>query len=453
MSSLELRAAFGLALIFALRMAGLFLILPVFSLFARDLPEATPLLVGLAISIYGLTQAFLQIPFGILSDLLGRKKVITFGLSLFALGSIVAALAENIWTIIAGRALQGSGAVAAAIMALLADLTREEHRTKAMAIVGASIGLAFAFSMVAGPPLAHLLELSGLFWLIAVLALLGVLVLWLIIPTPRRYRHHCDTEPQLRRLGEVLRNRELLRLDFGIFALHSLLTANFVILPLVLRDLLGVPMLQHSFFYLTTMAASLFLMVPLVIVAEKRGYLKAVFLLAILLVGGSQPLWFFGHGHVWLFSLAMLLFFTGFNVLEALLPSLVSKMAPVDLKGTAMGVYSSSQFFGAFCGGTLGGWLHGAYGLSSVWLASAVLTLLWFLLALFMRRPPRTRTLLISLAGFSGERIGELSGRLSRLEGVLEVVVVPEEKTAYLKINPDRVDFDRLEELLDEEEQ
>lgn len=445
-SPLELRAILGLALIFGLRLAGLFLILPVFSLLARDLPGATPFLVGLAISSYGFTQALLQIPFGLLSDLVGRKRVIAAGLLLFATGSVVAALAGSIWGVILGRALQGSGAIAAAVMALLADLTREEHRTRAMATVGATIGLAFALSIVAGPPLGHLLGLRGLFWLIAGLALLALLVLLFVVPTPRQIRHHLDAEPEPGRLLEVLRHRELLRLDFGIFALHLLLTANFVVLPIVLREELAVPVSWHSLLYLAAMGGSLLFMVPLVVLAEKRGLMKPVFLLGVFLIFSSQLGWFFGHGHLWSFCLALFLFFAGFNLLEALLPSLVSKTAPVALKGTAMGIYTSCQFLGAFAGGTLGGYLLGL-DLPLVWLAGSGLALLWLLLALTMAPPRRAKTFLLSLEGVAPE---ELALELRSLKGILEVVVVPEEGAAYLKIDPERFDLERLEQLLEE---
>ncbi|HHH39361.1 MAG TPA: MFS transporter, partial [Sedimenticola sp.] len=269
MTATERRAATGLALIFALRMLGLFMILPVFALLAADLEGATPQLVGLAIGAYGFTQAILQIPFGLLSDRIGRKKVIAAGLLLFAAGSVVAAEAQDIWQVILGRALQGSGAVAAAIMALAADLTREEHRTKAMAMIGMSIGLAFAVSMVAGPVVGHWLGLSGLFWTTAGLAFLGLVVLFTLVPNPAVIRFHRDAEVQPSRFSSVLRNPDLLRLDFGILSLHAILTATFVAVPLALREYAAIPTFKHSYIYLPVMAASVLFMVPLVIIAER----------------------------------------------------------------------------------------------------------------------------------------------------------------------------------------
>jgi MFS family permease len=383
----ERRAALSLAGIFSLRMLGMFMILPVFALYADRIDGATPVLMGLAIGIYGMTQALLQIPFGLLSDRWGRKPVIAAGLLLFALGSVVAALSDSIYGVIAGRALQGSGAIAAAVMALAADLTREEQRTKAMAIIGISIGMSFSLALVAGPVLDHWLGLAGIFWLTAVLACLGIAVLYLVVPQPAISRLHRDAEPVPAQFLSVLRDGQLLRLDFGILSLHMILTASFTVLPLILRDTLELPSGRHWHVYLPVLVLSVVAMVPFIILAERRRRMKQVFLGAILVVALAQ----FGLAvwHASLFSVALLLFlfYVGFNLLEATLPSLISKMAPPDSKGTAMGFYSSSQFFGAFLGGVLGGWLQGRAGLAGVLVFCGGAALVWLVVAASMRSP------------------------------------------------------------------
>lgn len=384
MNPLERRSAYGLAGIYGFRMLGLFLILPVFALYAEGLEYATPVLVGLAIGIYGLTQATLQIPFGLLSDRIGRKPVIVAGLLLFALGSVIAATADDIWLIILGRAIQGSGAIAAAIMALLADLTRESQRTKAMAMVGITIGMSFSIALVFGPMLHHWMGMSGIFWLTAALAVLGILILLLLVPAPAHSSVHSDAEPVPAMFRRVLSNVDLLRLDLGIFTLHLVLTSLFLSLPLALRDV-GCPIQQHSYLYFVVMLIAMILMVPLIIVAEKRGRMKTVFLAAIGLLVLTQFGFYFSLHSFWGMAICLALFFIAFNVLEATLPSLVSKTSPAAAKGTAMGVYTSSQFAGAFCGGLIGGWIHAAFGLSAVYLMGALACVIWLLFASSMR--------------------------------------------------------------------
>mgnify|MGYP006285027535 FL=1 len=447
MTGAERRATLGLAGVYGLRMLGLFLILPVFALFAEGLPGATPLLTGLAIGIYGLTQAALQIPFGLLSDRIGRKPVIFGGLLLFALGSVIAAMAEDVWWIIIGRAIQGSGAIAAAVMALAADLTREEQRTKAMATIGITIGASFMLAMLAGPVLGRLVGISGIFWLTAVLALLGIAVVGLIVPTPVRSTVHRDAEPVPAMFRRVLRDPELLRLDLGIFALHLVLTALFLAVPVVLRDL-GLAPVQHSTLYLPVMLASILIMVPFVILAERRGLMKPVFLGAVTALALAQLALGLTTDSFWGFVAALLLFFIAFNLLEATLPSLVSKVAPVEAKGTAMGVYSTSQFAGAFVGGLLGGWVHQHYGLAAVFTAGAAVTAVWLLLAGGMRRPGRYASQLVHVGELGREGAGDLVARLRAVPGVIEAVVVADEGVAYLKLDREHLDQGALDEIV-----
>ncbi|MCG6863746.1 MAG: MFS transporter [Chromatiaceae bacterium] len=444
MTGSEQRAAAGLAGIYALRMLGLFLILPVFAVQAQSLVGATPLLIGLAIGAYGLTQALLQIPFGLLSDRIGRKPVIFAGLALFALGSVVAAMSDSIHGVILGRVLQGSGAIAAAVMALTADLTREEVRTRAMAGIGVSIGLSFAVALVMGPALSHWIGLDGIFWFTAALALGGILILALVVPNPDHTSVHRDAEPVVAQLGGVLRNPELLRLDFGIFCLHLTMTSLFLVVPLALRDH-GLPVGHHWWIYLPVLSLSVALMVPFIIQAESRGRMRPVFLGAVLtLAGAMMGLHFFAAG-IAVIALWLVLFFTAVNLLEASLPSLISKLAPAVAKGTAMGVYSTSQFFGAFCGGTLGGWVHEVWGESGVFLFAAAVALVWFAVAWPMGNPGRLGNLVIRTGAVAD--VSALRQGLLAVPGVEDAEVVIEEGLAYLKVDNARLDSARLQEL------
>ncbi len=448
MTSAELRASLSLAGIYMLRMLGLFMILPVFSIYARHLEGSTPALIGLAISAYGLTQALLGIPYGLWSDHVGRKKVIAFGLLIFAIGSIVAAQADSIWGVILGRSIQGAGAVASVVMALAADLTREEHRTKAMALIGISIGISFAVSMVAGPVLEGLIGVKGIFWIISGLALAGIAVLYLIVPNPVISRFHRDAEAQPDQFGKVLKNPELLRLDFGIFSLHAILTATFVVIPLVLRDTVELETASHWKVYLPVFLLSMFAMVPFVIMAEKKRKMKPVFVAFIIIVAGADIGLLFGAYNVYAIGFLLFLFFTGFNLLEATLPSMISKVAPSELKGTAMGVYSAAQFLGAFFGGVSGGAIYGAFGKPDVFAFCAILALVWALVALRMNPPRHLSSLLINFGNLSHQEAIELSAKLRQVSGVVEAVVLADDGVAYLKVEKEHLDKSALEALL-----
>ncbi|SFT58457.1 MFS transporter [Halomonas saccharevitans] len=443
----ERRAITGLAGLYATRMLGLFMVLPVLALYADDLAGATPLLVGLALGIYGLTQAVLQIPFGLLSDRLGRKPVIAVGLLLFMLGSLVAAQADSIGVVILGRCLQGSGAVAAAIMALLADQTREEVRTAAMATIGLSIGVAFAVAMVLGPWIAADYGLSGVFWFTAALGLLGMAVLWkLVPPAPRRVRHR-DVGMDREQLRSILARSDLWRMDLSIFALHLVLMAIFVAVPFRLVEA-GIAVEQHGLTYLGVMLLAFVAMVPLVIVAEKQRRMKAMCLSAItgitLSLFGLAGL---GEG-IWALFGWLLLFFIAFNLLEATLPSMLSKLAPAGAKGTAMGVYSTSQFLGAFLGGVLGGWLAQQWGLSAVFIGCGLLGLAWLAAMAGMTPPRHLSSEVVALDdNEQDDALETLMARFADVAGVEDVLVVPEERLAYLKVDRQRLDEQALARL------
>ena len=384
-SKVELGAAFSLGGIFSLRMLGLFMILPVFSLYASHLKGNTPLLTGVAIGAYGLTQVFLQVPFGMLSDRVGRKPIIIFGLLIFAGGSVVAALSTSIYGVIAGRALQGAGAIAAVLMALLADLTRVEQRTKAMAILGMSIGSAFILALLLGPILNAWIGVPGIFWLTAGLALSGIIITVFIVPNPVESHFHSIAEPVPAMFGSVIRDSQLLRLDFGIFTLHMLITSSFTVLPLVLRDTVAFDPARHWQLYLPVLLLSVAAMVPFIILAEKKGLMKEVFMGAIVLLSLSELGLTLFHQKLLIIAIFLFFFFTAFNLLEATLPSLVSRMTTPETKGTALGVYSSSQFMGAFIGGGVGGWMLGAFGPTGVFAFCAIMALLWSIVAAGMK--------------------------------------------------------------------
>jgi len=386
MSPAELRAAISLSSIFGLRLLGMFVILPVFAIYAEGLPGGSDLtLVGIAIGIYGFTQACLQIPFGWWSDRYGRKPVIYVGLAIFAAGSFIAALGINIWVVILGRMLQGAGAVSAAVMAMTADLTRDEHRTKAMAMIGSTIGAAFAASLVLSPWLNRVIGVPGIFAMTGVLVLLAIVVMYAVVPdVPERPRRAGGNGAAL--FLAVLRDPQLARLNYGVFALHAVLMALFIAVPLDLRAA-GLPVDHHWQVYLPVMAASFLLMLPAVLGSGSAQRTRAVLVgsIAVLLLDQLAMPWF--SGGVWPIALLLVVYFTPFNVLEAILPAQVSRLAAGESRGMAIGVFASLQFFGAFCGAAAGGYLYERWATSGVVIFNVVLLVIWLMLAAGTRAP------------------------------------------------------------------
>jgi len=371
-------------------MLGLFLILPVFAVHAMHLKGGGDhTLVGIALGAYGLTQGVLQIPYGMASDRYGRKRIIILGLVLFALGSFIAAIGDDIYVIIAGRAIQGAGAISAPVMAFLADLTREQHRTKAMALVGSSIGLMFALSLVGSPILYRHIGMGGIFVLTGVLALLAIWVVVSVVPEEALVKIEAEEHVEPARLGDVLRNPDLLRLNFGIFSLHVVQMAIFVVVPLALVSAGGLSVDQHWKVYLPVVLTSFLLMLPPIFYAEKKDAIKPVFLASIALMVLVQLGFVFALQNFTALVILLLGFFVAFNILEASLPSLVSRTAPGRAKGTALGVYNTTQSLGLFVGGAAGGWLMQHQGQVPVFVFGTALVALWGISAAGMRVPRR----------------------------------------------------------------
>ncbi|CAM3696307.1 MFS transporter [Rheinheimera salexigens] len=446
LNSLEKRAAVALALVFSSRMLGLFMLLPVFALYGSELAGFSPLWIGLAIGAYGLTQAILQIPLGWLSDRIGRHKVMLGGLMLFAAGSVVAALADSVYMVTFGRVLQGGGAIAGAVLALAADLTREEQRPKVMAIIGVSIGLSFAVAMIIGPLVARMAGLSGVFWFTAILALVAMALVWFVVPVSVQKAPMAETLALPQSLKAMLKHRQLVQLDIGVMLLHLMLTAIFVALPQLLTNT-GLDSIKHWQFYLPILAGSFVLMVPMLIVAMRKSQEKGFFLFAIGLLVSAMLTVLLLANFVGLI-IGMLLFFIGFNFLEASLPALVSRIAPAGQRGSAMGIYSSGQFFGAFLGGVIGGAVVQQFGNQALFMVLAVIGLLWLLVASTLIIPERAQRLSLAVAVETELAAQQLAAQLSALTGVQEVTLLLAEQRCYLKVSSAQFDTAQAEAII-----
>lgn len=394
MNPSELRASLALSSIFALRMLGLFLILPIFSLHAKGLPDGdNATLVGLTMGIYGMVQAFFHIPLGLLSDRYGRRVIVAFGLSLFIIGALIAASHDDLWWIMFGRAIQGAGAISAAISAWVADLTREEVRTRAMALIGGSIAISFALSVVIATPLYHALGMPGIFWMMAILGCISLWVALQFVPTasmpvlsaPNGVRGH------LNQLKKVFQNPELVRLNIGVLILHTSQVALFLVIPRLL-DEVGLPIADHWLVYLSVLVASLIIMMPMMMQAERKNRLALLVKVSIGLMCCAQ-LYFavvlIGQwSSILNLCVGLLIFFIGFNLLEALQPSLVSRYAGEN-RGAGLGIYNTTMSIGLFLGGILGGWLYGSWGPNSIFYVDIGLLMGWLIIALGMTELPK----------------------------------------------------------------
>jgi MFS family permease len=418
-------------------MSGLFMITPVFVLYAEHLRGATPSLVGIAIGIYGLTQALFQIPFGMISDRIGRKTVIGAGLIIFVAGSVLAAVGQDIYWVTLGRALQGVGAVGSATLALAADLTREEHRTKVMAIIGITIGLAFPIAFVAGPAISAHFGTPSVFWLAALLGLAAVAVLLLWVPSPVRSTFHRECEVNPAQFRGILLESNLLRLDFGVLALHMIMTATFVVMPLALRDAAGLELARHWHVYLPVLALSVVAMAPMLRLSSgSANRARVVFSASVFALCAAELGLRYGHARLPALGVSLFVFFTAFNFLEASLPTLISRVAPADRRGTAMGVYSTSQFLGIFMGGAAGGWLLGHYGMEAVFVFAAAVAAIWGVVAVGMAMPRHLVSRMHNVGPISRADATALAARYCALPGVAEAVIIAEDGIAYLKVDP-----------------
>ncbi|WP_201596030.1 MFS transporter [Psychrobacter vallis] len=444
MNSVEKRAILGVGGIFALRMIGLFMIVPVFSVYGDNYAHATPFLIGLAVGIYGLGQAIFQIPMSLAADKFPRKPIIFLGLILFAVGGIIAANATDIYEVIIGRALAGSGAVSAVLMALLADVTREEMRTKAMATMGLTIATSIMLAFAFGPLLVGSLGISGLFWLTAGFAVLAM-VLLLVVPTPLRVlKHNLDNKSIGEQLATVLKIGDLNRLHIGIFALHLTMTAIFVILPHQLNEVMGLSVRQQGLVYLPLLFIGFAVAIPFIIIAEKKRKMRQVFLGAIALMTASLVILALGSQVGVGIIFGLLLYFMGFNLLEATIPSWISKRAPVANKATAMGLNSSSQFFGAFVGGAMGGLLLSqpnvlAWGILAFIMGAALL------LIIPIAQPPYLSSTTVTIP--KNINIQDWSRQMLAVDGVDELVVMAKEQVAYLKLDKTQLTEDSRQQL------
>ncbi len=445
LNSLEKRTAVSLASVFAIRMLGLFMLMPIMAIYGQSLEGVSPLWIGLAIGAYGLTQAIFQIPMGWLSDRYGRKKIIVIGLLIFALGSVIAGMATDIVWVTVGRAIQGMGAIASAVLALASDVTREEQRPKVMAVIGMCIGLSFSIALVLGPMIAERFGLSGVFFITAILALVGILIVFTIVPSSYTTARSSEVTAAPDQIGTMLLNKQLLRLDFGVFTLHLMMTSMFIVVPVLFMEQ-GFNISDHWTVYLPVLLLSFVVMVPMIIAGAKKSKEKTFFLLSIaLLLLSSIGMILNTSFNVLVFML--FIFFIGFNFLEASLPAHVSRLAPAGQKGTAMGIYSSSQFLGAFFGGITGGYVAETFGVSYLFASNAALAVLWFAFAKGMILPISSKRVSIAFDMEKQTERQSIIDQICQCTGVLEATLVEDEHRIYLKVDKqsfNRKDVDQL---------
>jgi predicted MFS family arabinose efflux permease len=421
-------------------MLGLFMVLPVLALYIDDYSGASPLLLGVTLGIYGLTQALLQIPLGLLSDRIGRGPVIVGGLLVFIIGSIIAANADSITGLIIGRAVQGAGAIASTLMALVSDLTSEENRTKSMAAIGASIGLSFMLAMILGPAISTAMGLSGIFWVTAVLGLIGIFVFLVAVPRAISVQRNRETLTDVRQIGRLFYEPNLWRLNFGIFALHLVLMAGFVVIPTILTKEMGISGDNLWWVYLLLIGGGFFTMLPVMILGEKYRRQKISFVAAVAAMAILMALLAVCRGSL-LTGLMLWLFFAAFNLLEAMLPSWLSKACPAGQKGTAMGIYSTSQFLGAFAGGILGGWSLQQFGIDGLFVLLAVILAVWCLVSLGLQTPRALQTVVLNVGDMAHEKFAKL---ILNVPGVEDILLVKGEQLAYAKVDKKTVDMSSL---------
>ena len=434
MNQHELTTASSIGLLYLVRMLGLFMVLPVLPLVAPAIDGATPLLVGLAIGIYGLSQAALQIPFGLMSDRIGRKQIIALGLGLFITGSLVAGFADDIYMLILGRFMQGCGAIASTLLALMSDLTRVDQRSKAMAFIGIAIAGSFGLSLVLGPLVANALGLAGLFFLTAALGGLALAILLLCIPTPQIRGSNLDASVQRGMLGMVVRDLGLWRVNISVFTLHYLLVSLFTVLPVIFMNTRGIDTGDHSLYYLLLLLVSFIVMLPFMWLSDRMQDVRIILMVmvspvlaAFCIMGSLASYW-------WVLA-GVILFFMSFNLLEVFLPAQLSKMADAGTRGTAMGVYTTCQFLGIFAGGAVSGWILHMADISTLMCVDAGIVAIWLLICLTFPSLRAIGARTISLREMSHLDANEQAEELSSVTGVIDAVIIKEEQVAYLKVD------------------
>lgn len=430
------QTVFPIATIFSFRLLGLFMLIPIFTLYANELNHSTPMLMGVALGCYGLSQGILQIPFGLLSDRFGRKPLITAGLILFAIGSLMGAFAHSIEMMIAARIFQGAGAIGSVLMALLADLTPDEQRTKAMAVVGISIGISFSLAMIISPIIAVYAGLPGIFYLTAIFAISGILLLHLVIPTPKKDPFHQHNVINPKQFKQVLQNRHLQRLNISIFLQHLMLTSTFYVLPLLLKQHIQQGHLSEPWhFYLPLMLSAFIIMMPALTLSERKNRIRQLFIIAVTLTTLSQLMLAFFNPYWPSLCITMLIYFVAFNILEATLPSQISRQADASNKGTAMGIYSSSQFLGIFAGGALAGILFQYAGNNGIFLLNAAIGTIWIIISYFIEPNAYQLTHTISFKSLPDEDDEMLINKLLQLPGVVSVSISRADREIHLRID------------------
>ncbi|UDG79164.1 Inner membrane transport protein YajR [Candidatus Ecksteinia adelgidicola] len=448
MTALERRTTFGLSVILSLRMFGIFMVLPALTTYGMYLNGANKVLIGIAIGVYGLCQAIFQIPLGFISDSIGRKPIIIGGLIIFMFGSIIPIINHSIWGVILGRALQGAGTITSSVMALLSDLIREQNYTKAMAFIGINFGIIFTLSIVLGPIITHIFNIHTLFLISASLAFIGIILTLVIVPSSISNKRllNRNTNIMCDNFLKVLKNKRLLKLNFDIMCLHVLLISIFIALPFSIEKA-GLNVSEHWKIYLVTMLISFIIMIFVIIYAEKYRHIKQVFIGSIAILFFSETLMWLPGNHLWSVITGIQLFFIGFNIMEAILPSLISKESPLGCKGTAMGIYSTSQFIGVAIGGIFGGWLYHLKGTVLVFILGSILSFVWMYISRTMKEPSYFSSLKIKLSSLTMKST-ILESYLKNQPGIKEVIIIPEEDSIYVKVDVKKVNRSQIEKLI-----